>query len=101
MNRGLPLEQCMDQMKKPMIVVLATRNKGKTEEIRALLKDYPVELKNLDDFGPIPEVVEDGETFDDNAYKKSSFTRMTRYNSLPQTHPSSGHGTSFPCEVIR
>jgi XTP/dITP diphosphohydrolase len=64
----------MDKMKKSMIVVLATRNKGKTEEIRALLKDYPVDLKNLDDFGPIPEVVEDGQTFDDNAYKKSSFT---------------------------
>jgi len=38
-----------------------------------LLKDFPVEIKNLDDFGPIPEVEEDGETFDDNAYKKASF----------------------------
>ena len=61
-------------MKKPVVLVLATRNKGKTEEIRALLKGHPVELKNLDDFGPIPEVIEDGDTFDDNAYKKASFT---------------------------
>jgi XTP/dITP diphosphohydrolase len=56
------------------IIVLATTNKGKTREINALLKGSPIEIKNLDDFGPIPEVIEDGETFDDNAYKKASFT---------------------------
>ena len=61
-------------MQKPVVIVLATRNQGKTSEIKAMLKGYPVELLNLDDFGPIPEVVEDGETFDDNAYKKASFT---------------------------
>jgi len=33
-----------------------------------------VDIKNLDDFGPIPPVQEDGATFDDNAYKKASFT---------------------------
>lgn len=57
----------------PTILVIATRNKGKTVEIRELLKDFPVEVKNLDDFGPIPEVEEDGATFDENAYKKASF----------------------------
>ncbi|WP_457554037.1 non-canonical purine NTP pyrophosphatase, partial [Desulfobacula sp.] len=56
------------------IIVLATRNKGKTREIKELLEDFPIDIKNLSDFGPIPEVIEDGETFDDNAYKKSSFT---------------------------
>ena len=56
------------------IIVLATTNKGKKREIQALLKDFPVDIKTLDDFGPIPEVIEDGETFDDNAYKKASFT---------------------------
>jgi XTP/dITP diphosphohydrolase len=57
-----------------IILVIATRNPGKTSEIRELLKDFPVLIKNLDDFGPIPEAVEDGATFDENAYKKSSFT---------------------------
>lgn len=61
-------------MQKTVTIVLATRNQGKTAEIRNLFKDYPVELLNLDDFGPIPEIIEDGATFDDNAYKKSSFT---------------------------
>ncbi|MBF0258223.1 MAG: Non-canonical purine NTP pyrophosphatase [Desulfamplus sp.] len=55
------------------ILVLATRNIGKTVEIRDMLKDFPVEIKNLDDFGPIPEIEEDGDTFDDNAYKKAAF----------------------------
>ncbi|MEZ4524833.1 MAG: XTP/dITP diphosphatase [Desulfobacterales bacterium] len=61
-------------MQIPKILVIATRNKGKTAEIRNLLKDFPIEIKNLDDFGPIPDVEEDGQTFDDNAYKKASFT---------------------------
>lgn len=57
-----------------MMVVLASRNKNKIAEIRELLKDFPVALKSLNDFGPIPDVIEDGETFDDNAYKKAAFT---------------------------
>jgi XTP/dITP diphosphohydrolase len=60
-------------MRHPTILVIATRNKGKTKEIKALLKDFPVDIKNLDDFGPIPHLEEDGNTFDENAYKKASF----------------------------
>lgn len=73
---------------KKNIVVLASRNKGKTAEIKELLKDCPVEIKNLDDFGPIPEVIEDGKTFDDNAYKKASFT--ARVLGLPALSDDSG-----------
>lgn len=65
------------------ILVIATRNRGKTAEIRDLLEAFPVQIKNLDDFGPIPEVVEDGDTFEANAYKKSSFTaRVLGYPAL-------------------
>ncbi len=64
-------------------IVIASRNAGKTREIRELLEGFPVEIKNLDDFGPIPEVEEDGSTFDENAYKKSSFTaRVLGYPAL-------------------
>jgi len=69
-------------------LVIATRNPGKTAEIKALLKDFPIEIKNLDDFGPIPEVLEDGDTFDENAYKKSSFT--ARILGLPALSDDSG-----------
>lgn len=56
------------------MIVLATRNKNKVKEFREMLKGYDIELRSLDDFGPIPEVVEDGTTFDDNAYKKALHT---------------------------
>jgi XTP/dITP diphosphohydrolase len=61
-------------MQKKIPLVIATRNPGKTSEIRDLLTGFPVEIKNLDDFGPLPVVEEDGKTFDHNAYKKASFT---------------------------
>ena len=53
------------------IIVLATSNKNKLKEMQNLLKDFPVTIKSLADFGPMPEAIEDGETFDDNAYKKA------------------------------
>jgi len=70
------------------ILVVATRNKGKTAEIRDLLKDFPLTIKNLNDFGPIPEAPEDGNTFDDNAYQKSSLT--ARVLGLPALADDSG-----------
>ncbi len=69
-------------------LVLATRNKGKTSEIRGLLKDYPIDIRNLDDFGPIPPIVEDGDTFEANAYKKASLT--ARYLGHPALADDSG-----------
>jgi XTP/dITP diphosphohydrolase len=69
-------------------LVLATQNPGKTREIQELLKDFPVTIKNLDDFGPIPEVKEDGATFDDNAFKKASFT--AKVLGLPALADDSG-----------
>ena len=70
------------------ILVIATRNKGKTREIENILKHFPITIKNLDDFGPIPEVEEDGETFDDNAYKKALFTAKAL--GLPAISDDSG-----------
>ena len=61
-------------MKKKQTLVLATQNAGKIREIVDLLTPFRVELKNLNDFGPIPPIEEDGDTFDDNAYKKASVT---------------------------
>ena len=61
-------------MEKPVVIVLATKNQGKLKEMKNMLSDFPVDFLGLDAFGPIPDVVEDGDTFDDNAYKKASFT---------------------------
>jgi XTP/dITP diphosphohydrolase len=69
-------------------LVIATKNSGKLIEINTLFKDYPVVLKSLSDFGPIPPVEEDGEAFDDNAYKKASMT--SRVLGLPAMADDSG-----------
>lgn len=71
-----------------MILVLATKNRGKTREIRDMLKDFPVEIRDLNDFGPLPEVREDGKTFEENAYKKASF--IAKVIGLPALADDSG-----------
>jgi XTP/dITP diphosphohydrolase len=75
-------------MKESTTLVIATRNKGKTAEIRDFLKGFPVDIKNLDDFGPIPPLKEDGNTFDENAYQKASFA--ARILGLPALADDSG-----------
>jgi len=69
-------------------IVLATRNEGKVREFRKILTDFDVDLRSLNDFGPIPEAVEDGETFDENAYKKAHFT--AKVLGLPAISDDSG-----------
>jgi XTP/dITP diphosphohydrolase len=75
-------------MKESMTLVIATSNKGKTAEIKDLLKGFPVDIKNLNDFGPIPPLKEDGNTFDENAYQKASFA--ARILGLPALADDSG-----------
>jgi XTP/dITP diphosphohydrolase len=61
-------------MENDMPLIMATGNSGKIAEIRDLLKGFPIQIKCLADFGPIPSVEENGKTFDENAYLKASFT---------------------------
>ncbi len=78
----------MNMEKEQIILVIATRNKGKSDEIKALLKDFPVEIRDLNDFGPIPEIEEDGSSFEENAYKKAAFT--AKVLGLPALADDSG-----------
>ena len=69
-------------------VVLATKNRGKISEFQELFRNSGVEIKTLDDFGPIPPVIEDGDTFEDNAVKKAQFT--ARVLGIPAIADDSG-----------
>lgn len=51
-------------------ILVATTNKGKLAELSAML-DGDVEWVSLKDFPNIPEVIEDGTTFAENARKKA------------------------------
>lgn len=75
-------------MMEPITLVIATRNRAKSSEILALLHGFPVEVKDVADFGPIPEPREDGQTFEENAYKKALFT--ARVLGLPALADDSG-----------
>ncbi|MDI6755889.1 MAG: XTP/dITP diphosphatase [Thermodesulfobacteriota bacterium] len=62
----------------PIELVIATRNPGKLREIEAILAHLPLKLLSLEDFPDIPDVVEDGTTFAENAGKKAStIARLT------------------------
>lgn len=52
-------------------VVLATTNAGKIAELTAALAPLGVTVLPLSDFPAIPDIVEDGETFTENALKKA------------------------------
>jgi XTP/dITP diphosphohydrolase len=52
-------------------ILVATGNPGKIIEIRAML-DADVQWLGLTDLPPIPEIVEDGTTFAENARKKAA-----------------------------
>jgi len=69
-------------------LVIATTNLNKVREFSVLMADFPVIIKSLADFPPIPEVEEDGLTFDENAYKKAAFT--ARILGMPALADDSG-----------
>lgn len=59
-------------------LLLATRNKGKVREIQALLADSGVKVLSLSDYPDIPDIPEDGATFEENAvFKAQEVARLT------------------------
>lgn len=52
-------------------ILIATQNQGKLREIQAELADLDVELVCLEDIAPLPEAVESGSTFAQNADLKA------------------------------
>jgi XTP/dITP diphosphohydrolase len=52
-------------------ILVATSNPNKLREILAVMRDLPVEWSSLADHPPMPEAVEDGDTFEANAAKKA------------------------------
>ena len=51
-------------------IVVASHNKGKLEEIAALIGPYGFEARSAADYG-LPEPAETGTTFEQNAYIKA------------------------------
>ncbi|MBP7584500.1 MAG: XTP/dITP diphosphatase [Spirochaetes bacterium] len=72
-----------------MKLLVATRNSNKVREIRDKFRGLAgLELVSLDDIAPLPDVVEDGATFEENALKKARET--ARLSGLPSMADDSG-----------
>jgi len=54
-----------------MDLIIATGNAHKLNEIRALLEGLPVSVRGLDSLTDVPPLIEDGETFAENAIRKA------------------------------
>jgi len=56
-------------------IVLASKNLDKVKEMRLVLKNLPLEILSLADFEKMPDAVENGTTFAQNALIKAKFFR--------------------------
>jgi len=65
---AFPVERRQPRKKK---LILATANRGKVMELQVMLHSLPFEILSLADFPQFPPVVEDGETFSENAFRKA------------------------------
>ena len=69
-------------------LVLATHNKDKQKEFSELLTELGIEVLTLDSFPQIGEIVEDGETLNENALKKAR--EVFRQTGLPSLADDTG-----------
>jgi len=54
-----------------MEIIVASRNSAKVAELMKLLSPLDIKVLSLEDFPDLPEVVEDGDTYEENAVKKA------------------------------
>lgn len=54
-----------------MKIIFATKNAGKVKELKLMLEELDAEVVTMTEAGIDIDVVEDGETFEDNAIKKA------------------------------
>jgi len=71
-----------------MKLLIATRNVNKGREIEALLSELDVTILTLHGFPDAPQVLEDGQTFEENACKKAA--QLAVYSGLHTVADDSG-----------
>lgn len=54
-----------------MEIVIASKNRGKIEEIEKILSDLEIKFLSLNNYPHLPTIIEDGNTFEENAIKKA------------------------------
>lgn len=69
-------------------VLIATRNKGKIAEFARMFSELGKQVRSLNDYDEMPEIIEDGDTFRANAMIKA--WAMARHFGLPALADDSG-----------
>jgi XTP/dITP diphosphohydrolase len=69
-------------------ILFASRNEGKIREAQAILGSSNVKLVSIRDFPDMPEVVEDGKNFFENALKKAK--TLSEFSGIPTIADDSG-----------
>jgi XTP/dITP diphosphohydrolase len=52
-------------------IVIASKNRGKIKELQAMFAGAGLQVLSLNDFNELPEIIEDGKSFYENALKKA------------------------------
>jgi XTP/dITP diphosphohydrolase len=76
-----------------MKVIIATNNKGKVAEFKALLTPYGYEPRSLAEENISVDIAEDGDTFEENAHIKAQFVQ--KMTGLPVIADDSGLEVEF------
>ena len=71
-----------------MKIFLATKNKGKIEDFKKLTENMDIEVVTILDNIDIPDVVEDGDTFEENSAKKALV--IAKYTGIVTVSDDSG-----------
>ena len=84
-------------------LIVATTNQGKVKEIQAMLKDLNIEVKSLKDvYDDVPDIVEDGKTFKENALIKAKYVadEIDAFGKLPGIYSARFLGKDTPYPII-
>lgn len=60
----------MQQLKNNKVLI-ATKNRGKVKEFKDYFNEMNIDVQSLSDFSDLPDIIEDGQTFAENARKKA------------------------------
>jgi len=64
-------------------LLIATRNHKKSKELQEILAGSGIQVLTLDDIAGMPEIVEDGQSFEENATKKAAvIAKLSGYTTL-------------------
>lgn len=69
-------------------LIFATGNKGKLKEVKEIFRDTEYEIISLYDLGNVPEIIEDGDTYEANALIKAK--AIYEIHKLPVIADDSG-----------